>query len=194
MSSKQEVCESEPLNSIQEQVHSSVCYLKGTTVSGSLLHIPTNAAERGALGNSGVRLYMFLCGVESPMTANEIAVALVMERGQAYYRLCLLREYRLVELTKSGWHVIQKLTFEELDEFVARPRGKQGKAEARHEQFSDERARYATDIVLNYRRRDPDFPMRIHRCPQCRRKIWLLPRHPEHWCPECDYRWSPSYT
>lgn len=114
----------------------------------------TDAIERGALGQTGWRIYQTLLSSESPMRVKDIALEAGLTANQVYNFLStgeshndtLLRS-KLVEKVGKGW-IAHPATDEELDKLIAIPAGKFGNGEKRSQQFANDRSIYIGNLVL----------------------------------------------
>lgn len=145
--------------------------------NGSLFHTqPTDAAERGALGVEGLLVYHAMRDFAKPIYPKALAFRTNLNPGQVRYRLRQLKKYGLVKYTGDGWVVAKELDSQGLDEQVARPAGKLGKARKRQQANAEERARWAgTKIMMWRERNDPDFGLVSRWCSDCKKHIWYNP-------------------
>ncbi|MCU0515179.1 MAG: FaeA/PapI family transcriptional regulator, partial [Anaerolineae bacterium] len=69
----------------------------------SLFH--SDAAERGAIGKSGMFLYRFMTTCRQPMMPAQLAAATRLSINQVNYALAKLRRYGIIQRTPAGWQV-----------------------------------------------------------------------------------------
>jgi len=117
--------------------------------SESLFH-STDAAERGALGYTGLSVYQTLRDAGQPLLPSALAAQMNFPPHRVNYALRKLRDYALVQREKAGWRAVA-VSDAELDERVARPAGKLGRGAARREKYAAERAKYVGQIILRAR-------------------------------------------
>ena len=180
-----EICKTDPLPSLPG----------GDISSGSVLQnwadfsdaSPTDAAERGALGVSGMRLYRTWLHFEQPMRVQELAMATGLSVYAVYYQLKKLREYGIAVGTSRGyWKLFPLSSPEEMDERIARPAGTFGKGARRHRMHSAERGRNAARIILRYRaKHDRAFELKEWKCPHCGHVVWHHRNVVPITCPRC---------
>jgi len=117
--------------------------------SESLFH-STDAAERGALGYTGLMVYEALRGEQRTLLPKALSEKIGIPAHRVNYALRKLREYELVQRDKDGWRAVA-VSSAELDERVARPAGKLGRGASRRARYAEERARYVGRIILRSR-------------------------------------------
>jgi len=131
-------------------------YTRTNGLSSSVPVSASDAVERGALGQSGMRVYRALIA-NGPLLPKGIAEVEGLSVGQARYGLRKLRDFDLVERLPEGWRAIPA-TDVQLDERVALPAGTLGKGEARKRRYEEERALFAGREIFGARSRmDPSF-------------------------------------
>lgn len=134
---------SEPLASIQNGIS-----------NGSLLAyndlLTSDAAERGALGFYGLRVYSALANNAEPLTVKALSEALQLTPGQVHYALRKLKMYGLAR--REGrliWAVGRVVaTAAELDAVVARRAGTAGKGKKRRWKHLREREWYTANALI----------------------------------------------
>ncbi|NWF67575.1 MAG: bifunctional DNA primase/polymerase [Chloroflexi bacterium] len=121
-----------------------------TSWSESLFNA-TDAAERGALGYNGLRVYETLLAQAAPLLPTPLSRLMGVPVHVVNYALARLKKYALVQREPQGWRALAA-DAAELDERVARPARKLGGAERRRARHASQRARYAGRIMLQARR------------------------------------------
>lgn len=114
----------------------------------------SDAAESGALGKNGWRVWRWLLAQPEPRTVAEIAAALTLTYSQARHALLTVQEkspagYPLVERTAGAW-IANPMSGAALRDYVAEPHGTAGKGDARREKHAAERAQRAYLDVLQF--------------------------------------------
>jgi hypothetical protein len=127
------------------------------TSSGSILHQPwlptTDAAERGALGPAGVRLYETLKQLGGVVRTRDLIRTSKLSPSQVAAGLRKLKQYGLAASSDRGWWYAKRVVnIQELDDLVATQAGTRGKGQARQQGFAEERAHRATSVLLQVRR------------------------------------------
>jgi hypothetical protein len=142
--------------------------------NGSLFNtLPTDAAERGALGVEGLLVYHAMIEFNRPIHPKALALRTSLNPGQVRYRLRQLKKYSLVKHTLDGWIVEKVLDTQGLDEQVAQPAGKLGKGSQRQRTIAEDRAQWAgTQIMIWRERNDPNFTLVSRWCSDCGKHAW----------------------
>ncbi|MCZ2095977.1 MAG: hypothetical protein LC121_06830, partial [Anaerolineae bacterium] len=114
----------------------------------------SDAAESGALGKNGWRVWRWLLAQPEPRTIGEIAAALTLTYSQARHALLTVQAkspagYPLVERAAGAWSA-NPMSGAALRDYVAAPHGTAGKGDARREKHAAERAQRAYLDVLRF--------------------------------------------
>lgn len=125
----------------------------------------SDAAERGALGKTGWRVWRWLLVQPEPCTITEIATALTLTHSQARHALLTVQnkspaDYPLVERVGRAW-VANPMGGAALRDYVAMPHGTAGRGDARRAQHEAERAQRAYLCVLGVVRTWPGYAQHV---------------------------------
>ncbi len=126
------------------------------SINGSVLwetNEATDAAERGALGLNGLMVYHALCEAGAPLSPRTLVEITGLSPNQVAYALRKLLKWGLAEKSGRTYVVTVRLDANGLDQKVAAPLGKLGKARRRQDEIVKERARFVTKRVIRYRER-----------------------------------------
>jgi hypothetical protein len=126
------------------------------------LYHHTDAAQRGALNNAGLKLYDTLCSTINPLTLKEIAARSGVKLRTAKHYLNKnqwLRKSGLVKRVADGW-IAEYAADSVLDELIARPAQTLGKTTKRKVKNKIDRAQRATHLFVKARFHDDNSDRR----------------------------------
>ncbi len=136
-----------------------------TSCSDSIFN-STDAAERGALGYTGLSVYKALLSAAQPMMPSALAAFMAVPVHRVNYALKKLSGYGLVRRESAGWRALAA-DDKQLDERVALPSGKLGRGAARRRRYAAQRALYMGRLILRARIENVgDFFLREHTLEQ----------------------------
>jgi rRNA maturation protein Nop10 len=168
---------------------------RGGDPNGSVLYKSdgsgTDAAERGALNATGMRVFEAMRRLGRPARAKVIRAEAKVSLGQVYGSLRKLRNFGLVKHPKrNSWKLSKRAAklddLKALDELVAKPAGKLGKGQRRAQRFAVERASHAAQTILEWRaKHDTHFRLRSTKCPHCGHVVWHHRSLVLGQCPRC---------